>query len=459
MTAQLRDTFDLESPAALPHLPGTRGYRLPVEAEENLAGQLTDYVKSELAEQAVKAGAKLPTDRRETLTEELLDAELASYSAAAARQDEPGLSPAATARIRARVRADVLGFGPLQVLLDDPDVETINAQGCDEVFTTLADGTYRRELPLAPDDEVFTELIRSLANSGGQERRFDRASAMLSAQLEDGSRLFAMLGITERPVFSIRRDRLKDITLDQLVAGGLCNEEVADFLRALVRARMNLLISGGTAAGKTTLLRALASEMPPRDRLVVIEDTYELRLDRLKHRHHQVVACQAREANTEGSGRVTQAELLRAALRLSPDRVIVGEVRGEELVPMCNAMSLGHDGSMATIHASSSGHVKQRLVNIGYQCPERLSAEATVAMVASAVNFIVHLDTDAVGRRVVASIREVCGAEDAMLRTGEVYKPDADGHAVYAVCPEQRHLRRLAAAGFDVASSRRAAAW
>ncbi|WP_245594486.1 CpaF family protein [Actinospica robiniae] len=445
----------LVSPTAIPEPDGALAYRLPSALEEDLAQQLSTHIISIIAAQARESGVILPSQRRAEVVESLLSEELDSFAAACLRTGSAGLSPGGQQRVASRVRADVLGFGPLQHLLDDPDIETINAQGCDRVFTIRANGVRQRELALAADDDAFVELIRSLANSGGQERRFDKAVAQLNAQLPDGSRLFASIGVCKRPVLSIRRHRLADTTLKELVAKGLSGEELAAFLAALVGARFNLLISGGTGAGKTTLLRALAAELPATERLVIIEDTYELGLDELEHRHADVVSFQAREANTEGEGRVTQAELVRCALRLSPDRVLVGEVRGDELVPMCNAMNLGLDGSMTTVHASSSGQVSQRLINIGLQAPERLSPEATVALVASAVDFIIQLDRADDGVRVIGSIREVCGSEGAQLTTNEVYRPGPNGRARYATRCEQRTLNRLEAAGYDLATWRK----
>lgn len=437
------------APDAVPDFDGTRAYRLSDEAEELLATQLAEHLTEVLGEEARRAGAALPAPRRMELVEQITDEELRSYAQAAERTGQAGLSPIGHERVKARIRVDVLGYGPLQVLLDDPDVETINAQGCDTVFTIRADGTRRRELPLAPDDEALVDLVRSLANSGGQERRFDRAAPVLNARLDDGSRLCAVMALCERPAFSIRRHRLADTTLAQLMGNGLCDEELGRFLSALVGARFNLLISGGMGAGKTTLLRALAAEIPTHERLLVIEDTFELGLDKLAHRHPDVIALQAREANTEGHGAVTQAELVRHALRMTPDRVIVGEVRGDELIPMFNAMNLGLDGSLATVHASSSAEVAERLIQIGLQTPERLDPATTMRLVASAVDFIIHLDRASDGTRVITSVREVCGSDGQMLRTGEVYRPGPDRRALFHIRPEHATTERLHEAGYD----------
>jgi Flp pilus assembly protein, ATPase CpaF len=197
-----------------------------------------------------------------------------------------------------------------------------------------------------------------------------------------------------------------------------------------VRARKNVLITGGTSAGKTTMLRALAAEMDPLERIVTVEDAFELGLQFDPAVHADVTAFQAREANIEGEGAISQADLVRWALRMSPDRVIVGEIRGPEVIPMCNAMSQGNDGSMATLHASSSRVAFTRLASNAAQGVERLPLEATNLLVASAVHVVVHLSRGTDRRsRVVSSVREVVGADGPLVISNEVYRPDAERRA------------------------------
>jgi pilus assembly protein CpaF len=229
---------------------------------------------------------------------------------------------------------------------------------------------------------------------------------------------------------SIRRHGYRTVTLGQLCALGTLDAGLEQFLCALVRSRKNILITGGTGSGKTTLLRALASEMDPMERIVTIEDAFELGLDLDPVLHADVTALQAREPNIEGEGGISQAELVRWALRMSPDRVIVGEIRGPEVIPMCNAMSQGNDGSMATLHASSSRIAFTRLASYAAQGVERLPLEATNLLVASAVHFVVHLAATTDRRRVVSSIREVVGAEGAHVVSNEVYRPGLDRRAL-----------------------------
>ncbi len=216
-------------------------------------------------------------------------------------------------------------------------------------------GPGSRSIPWHRRDAELIELIRTLAARVGLgERRFDLASPRLSLQLPDGSRLFAVMAVTGRPCVSIRRHRFMKVTLDDLVGARHARRGVwpSSWPPAWLPAR-TCLVTGGTGAGKTTMLRALCAEIPPSERLVTIEDALELGLDRDPEAHPDAVAMQAREPNVEGEGEVTQADLVRWALRMSPDRVLVGEIRGAEVIPMCNAMTQGNDGSMATLHANS----------------------------------------------------------------------------------------------------------
>ncbi len=337
----------------------------------------------------------------------------------------------------------------LQRLLDDPSIENINANGCDQVWVRYADGRREQVAPIASSDEELEEMLRTAAaRTGIGERRFDRGSPRLSLQLPDGSRLFALMAVAARPCLSIRRHRYLRITPDDLVRLGTLDLALREFVRAAMLARKSCIICGGTGAGKTTLLRAMAADIPPTERLVTIEDSLELGLDRFGDLHPDVVALEAREPNLEGEGGVSLAELVRWALRMSPDRVIVGEARGEEVLALLNAMSQGTDGSMATLHASSSRGAFSKLATYAVQAPERLPLEATNLLVANAVHFVVHLAQDG-DRRYVASVREVVDAEGPMVVSNEIFRPGPDGRAVPGAPMRSDTLDQLAAVGFD----------
>jgi len=337
----------------------------------------------------------------------------------------------------------------LQRLLDDPSIENINANGCDQVWVRYADGRREQVAPIASSDAELEEMLRTAAaRTGIGERRFDRGSPRLSLQLPDGSRLFALMAVSARPCVSIRRHRYLRVTPDDLVRLGTLDLALRELLRAAMLARKSVIICGGTGAGKTTLLRAMAADIPPDERLITIEDSLELGLDRFGDLHPDVVALEAREPNLEGEGGVSLAELVRWALRMSPDRVIVGEARGEEVLALLNAMSQGTDGSMATLHASSSRGAFSKLATYAVQAPERLPLEATNLLVANAVHLVVHIAQDQ-GRRYVSSVREVVDAEGPMVVSNEIFRPGQDGRAVPGVPVRADTLDQLEAVGFD----------
>ncbi|MFI9811530.1 CpaF family protein [Saccharothrix variisporea] len=428
--------------------------------------RLRQFLRERLhAELARRVDAGQPrAGARSAWTGEVLGEALRAFTEQELAAGRVLLSARAEERVVAEVMNELFGMAGLQPLLDDPTVETINANRFDRVFVQYADGRRARVRPVAASDEELTELVRLLAaRASSQERRFDPGSPAVNVQLPGGERLFAVMSLTAGGVtaLSIRRHGYLSASLPELRRRGTVDRGLEQFLRALVKARKNILITGGTAAGKTTLLRALAGEMDLLERIVTIEDAFELGLDHDPEVHADVVALQAREPNVEGVGAVSQAELVRWALRMSPDRVIVGEIRGPEVIPMCNAMSQGNDGSMATLHASNSRIAFTRLASYAAQGVERLPLEATAMLVAGAVHFVVHLARTADGReRVVSSVREVVGADGADVVSNEVFRPGPDRRAR----PVAGALRAdtaddLGDVGFDRSLLERAEGW
>ncbi|MFI0769227.1 CpaF family protein [Streptomyces sp. NPDC021218] len=424
------------------------------ESERELAAEVCQRVVARLAQYAdEREAAGLPPEtevQRRATVGRLLEEELAARARAALARGGGAVGRVVEERVAQAVTDALFGSGTLERLLADESVENICVNGCDRVWIRRADGTWQPGAPVAASDVELIELVRTLAASvDGEERRFDRGVPRLNLQLPDGSRLFAVMAVTGRVSLSVRRHRFPAASMDDLVRLGVCDEAMAAFLSALVRARKNIIIGGGTNVGKTTVLRAFASQIPATERLITIEDTFELGLDADVVAHPNVVAMQAREANIEGQGAIDQAELVRWGLRMSPDRVIVGEIRGSEVIPMCNAMSQGNDGSLSTIHASTSRGVFTKLAAYAAQSPERLSLEATNLLVASAVHVVVHLGWDSAGRRVIDSVREVVDADGAQLVSNEIYRPGPDGRAVPATPLRAEMLQDLADAGLD----------
>jgi len=338
--------------------------------------------------------------------------------------------------LAAAIHAALFGVGRLQPLLEDQEIENIDINGCDRVFLGYADGREVLGEPAAESDDELVDLIQALAAySGLSSRPFDTANPQLDLRLPDGSRLSAVMDVTLRPAVSIRRARMGKVFLADLVGNGTMLPEAAAFLAAATAARKNIMIAGATNAGKTTLLRAVANQIPPGERLITVERALELGLDHFPELHPNVIAFEERLPNMEGQGAISMAELVRRSLRMNPSRVIVGEVLGDEIVTMLNAMSQGNDGSLSTIHANSSLEVFNRISTYAIQAAERLPVEATHMLIAGAIDFVVFIEKrneysrGGRLRRFISSIREVTGIDGRVL-SSEVFSAGPDGRAV-----------------------------
>lgn len=388
---------------------------------------------------------------REALAAKLLNDALDVFARERITQGQDPLDPSDEDELAERVRAQLFGLAELERLVRDDSVENVLCNGWDLIWRRHADGTRERVAPITDGEQALTELIRQAAATQGRtERRFDVGQPWVSFRLSDGSRLTAVREVSGRTIFALRRHRHSDVNVDELLRLGTVSQLLASLLPAAVRSRRNLLIVGGTDAGKTTLLRALINEIPSDERLVTVEDALELQLSRHPERHPDVVELECRETNIEGEGAVTMRDLTRLALRLSPDRVIVGEARGPEILDMFQAMSQGNDGSMGTLHARSTGDAFVQIMRYALKAPEHLTPDAVAVDIAASLDLIVHITKLNNGKRVVSSVREVVGYEGAMVLSNEVLAPDVNGRAAPTGRPFQEPtLDALVDAGFE----------
>lgn len=443
-TAQNARDRGPRGPASIPGQPapgGDDGFFWDAVADVNRT--LDDQVTSETT-----------AERMQELIREAVRVWIDDHAASGKFRLAPGLE---TRLVRA-VHDERFGLGALQPLLENEDIETIDVNGCDQVWINYADGSKELGDPIADSDEHLVELIRRWGAYQGQTARdFSPARPRLRLALPDGSRLTALMAVTPRPCLSIRRHRMLDVDLDQLVDHGTLDPGLREFLRAAVQARKDIVVTGGMGSGKTTFARALAADFPEGERVVTVENEYELFLHTLPHRHTDIVAFEARESNAEGLGGVPVRQLVTDALRLNAARIIVGEVLGDELVPMLTAMNTGGEGSLCTLHADSASEVFARMLILADSGGLAYPPATLYRLAGMAVDFVVHLAHEVrhehgrtVNRRYVAEVLEVLPPGDTEEpATNHVYVPGPDGRAQPRTLPQC--TGDLERAGFDLA--------
>jgi len=314
-----------------------------------------------------------------------------------------------------RVVAEILGYGPLDALLRDETVTEIMVNGPDKIYVERHGKIERTPYCFDSTAHLMRIIERIVAPLG---RRIDEASPMVDARLPDGSRVNAIIPPLSLvgPVLTIRKFSRVPLGIDDLIRLGTCSAEFMEFMKACVQARLNVVVSGGTGSGKTTLLGVLSSFIPNDERIITIEDAAELQL-----RQEHVITLEARPANLEGRGQITIRQLVINALRMRPDRIVVGEVRGGEALDMLQAMNTGHDGSLTTAHSNGARDTIRRLETMVLMAGMELPLRAIREQIASAINLIVHVQRMRDGSRKVVQVTEVSGMEGDTILLQDIF--------------------------------------
>jgi pilus assembly protein CpaF len=324
-------------------------------------------------------------------------------------------------RIRREIADEVLGLGPIQPLLDDPTISEVMVNGRDKVYFERDGVLYPSDRTFRDDQHILQIIDRIVAPLN---RRVDESSPMVDARLSDGSRVNAIIPplAIDSPILTIRKFSKDPYQVEDLIRFQTFTQEMAQLFKACIEMRLNIVVSGGTGTGKTTLLNVLSSFIPSTERVVTIEDPAELQL-----RQRHVIRLETRPPNIEGEGQVTQRDLVRNALRMRPDRIIVGEVRAGEAFDMLQAMNTGHDGSLTTVHANSPRDALSRIENMVLMAGLDLPAKAIREQVASAINLVIHLTRMRDGSRRVTHVSEIVGMESQTVTMQDIFVFHAQG--------------------------------
>jgi len=346
------------------------------------------------------------------------------------------LTRAERERLVVEIQHETLGLGPLEPLLQDPEISDIMVNGAGNVYIERHGKLHKTEVTFKDDDHLMTIIERIVSKVG---RRVDESTPLVDARLPDGSRVNVIIPplALDGPALSIRRFGIDPLRMENLVANKSLTEEMAKVFDAMVRARLNILVSGGTGAGKTTLLNILSSSVPNDERIVTIEDSAELILQQ-----EHVVRLETRPPNIEGRGTVTQRDLVRNALRMRPDRIILGEVRGGEALDMLQAMNTGHDGSISTVHANSPRDALSRLETMVLMAGFELPAKAIREQVSAALNVIIQVARLSDGARKIVKVSEVTGMEGEVVVMQDIFVFEKQG-----LDPEGKVIGQFRASG------------
>jgi pilus assembly protein CpaF len=386
------------------------------------------------------------------LSQEQVHAEVSRLAENVLAQEAMPLSTADRDRLVNDVQHELFGLGPLEPLLADPTVCDILVNSHGKIYVERRGKLEVTDVAFK-DDEHLMRVIERIVSSVG--RRIDESSPMVDARLRDGSRVNAIIPplSLDGPVLSIRRFGAEPLRMDSLIENKALTRDIADMLQMCVSARLNVLISGGTGAGKTTLLNALSAYIPEDERIVTIEDSAELQLQQ-----PHVVRLETRPPNIEGKGEVTQRDLVRNSLRMRPDRIVIGEVRGGEAIDMLQAMNTGHDGSLTTLHANTPRDALARLETMIQMTGMRLSDRAMRQQIAAALDLVIQVARLSDGTRRLTSISEITGMEGDTITMQEIFQfertgVDSQGQVIGRFRPtgiRPRFAERLKACGLQL---------
>lgn len=328
---------------------------------------------------------------------------------------EASLTPDERKRLVKEVLEDILGYGPLEQFLTDPTVTEIMVNGPNQIYIEQHGKLSLSKVRFASERHLRRIIERIVMQVG---RRIDESTPLVDARLEDGSRVNAIIPplAVEGSILTVRKFAQTSLKAEQLIENGSLSPQLAEFLKLAIKGKLNMLFSGGTGTGKTTALNAISNFIPEEERVITIEDAVELQLDQ-----EHIVRLESRPSNVEGKGAITIRDLVRNALRMRPDRIIVGEVRGAEALDMLQTMNTGHAGSMSTIHANSPHDAISRLETLTLLSGTELPLRAVRDQIASAIDLVVHLSRMPNGERKVVAVSEVVGVENGEIKLSEIY--------------------------------------
>lgn len=398
-----------------------------VRNDEVPTGQkLFQDLKSRLHQTVIN---RLDLSRISQLTQDQIQSEVGRLAKDMLANEATPFSTSERDRLIEEVRHELFGLGPLEPLLADATISDILVNSYKDVYIERHGKLVRTNVTFKDNDHLMRVIERIVSAVG---RRIDESSPMVDARLADGSRVNAIIPplALRGPSLSIRRFGTKPLLMNDLVEKGALTREIADLLGMCVKARLNILISGGTGSGKTTLLNSLSAFIPEDERIITIEDSAELQLQQ-----PHIVSLETRPANTEGKGEVTQRDLVKNALRMRPERIVLGEVRGGEAIDMLQAMNTGHDGSLATIHANTPRDALVRLETMIQMTGMKLSDKAMRQQISSAVDLVLQAARLSDGTRRITSISEITGMEGESITMQEIFKYERsgigpDGHVI-----------------------------